>query len=351
MPIITEEGEDAVITAWMVDEGARVRQGQLIAEAQGEKVAVDIEAPADGVVVGLVGINQAVPQGRPICRIDVAGEEGGEAPPSPALEPTAPESSATHSAPPSSPAARRLARELGVALETVEGTGPSGRITEADIKKVAEAGDGEEAGMTGLRAVIARNMRESHAATAPVTLTTRADVTRSLPPEITAWLLQSTATALAEHPALNGTREGDRFRPAGSTGISLAIQTEQGLVAPVVRDPATRPLDELGEEIASLAERARSRHLTKEDYEGGTFSVTNLGGYGIDSFTPIINLPQVAILGIGAIRTVPGFEDERVVPRRQMALSLTFDHAFVDGAPAAEFLARVRAVLEEGTGE
>lgn len=349
MPIITEEGEEAVVTAWLVDEGARVHKGQLIAEAQGEKVAVDIEAPADGIVRGLVAINEGVPQGQTICRIEEPGEATGA---SESVEPAQPEAEPHRagSAPRASPAARRLAREMGVDLAAIEGTGPQGRITEADVRRAGEATD-EQAGMTGLRAVIARNMRESHGATAPVTLTTVADVTDTVPSQITVWVLRSAAAALRAHPALDGTRDGDTFQPAATTAISLAIQTDEGLVAPVVRDPLSRSFEELDGEVRALAERARSRQLTSQDYEGGTFTVTNLGSYGIDAFTPIINLPQIAILGVGAIRTVPGLDGDEVVPRQQMTLSLTFDHAFVDGAPAAEFLAEVRAQLEKGNAE
>lgn len=350
MPVLTEEGEDAVVTAWMVDEGSRVKKGQLIAEVQGEKVALDVEAPADGVATGLVGINQPVPQGTPICRIEEVEGSASPPPPDRPAETTSEGKPPAAAAVPASPAARRLARELGISLSGISGSGPGGRITETDVRRAAgeTAAPAEEAvGMSGLRAVIARNMRQSHATTAPVTLTTTADVTGRVPAQITAWIVRSVAICLAEHPDLNGVRDGDSFRRADRPAISLAIQTDAGLVAPVVADPAARSLEDLHEEISRLADRARSKQLTGADYEGGTFSVTNLGAYGIDAFTPIINLPQVAILGVGAIRTVPGYRDGELTPRQEMALSLTFDHAFVDGAPAAEFLARVRRQLEE----
>lgn len=353
MPIISSEGEDAVVTAWMVDEGSRVKAGQLIAEVQSEKVAVDVEAPADGVVAGMVEINQPVPQGAPICRLEeVAGDDAGPTRLSngPGGDTTAgttkpgPDVAPAPAPAPASPAARRLADELGVDLAGIAGSGPGGRITEADVRSAGESSEPGE--MQGLRAVIARNMRRSHAGTAPVTLTTTADVTDMVPEQITAWLVRAAAVALEGHPDLNGVREGDTFRPAETTAISLAIQTDAGLVAPVVRDPAAGSLAELADRIASLAERARSRSLTNDDFEGGTFSVTNLGAYGIDGFTPIINLPQIAILGVGAIRTIAGFVDGKAEPREHLTLSLTFDHAFVDGAPAAAFLARVRRELE-----
>ncbi|MFQ5968457.1 MAG: dihydrolipoamide acetyltransferase family protein [Acidimicrobiia bacterium] len=346
MPVITEEGEDAVVTAWMVVEGGPVKAGQLIAEVQAEKIAQEVYATQDGVVRHLVPINVAVPQGKAICVIEEGPRDEGEVEER-RLE-AEPAAAALDRRVPVSPAARRVARELGINLTAVTGTGPGGRITEADVQAaVSESKPGRE--LTGLRAVIARKMRESHATTAAVTLTTAADVTDTVPDEITAWVVKAAARALDDHPALNGTRDDDRVVPTAATAISVAIQTDEGLIAPVIRDPGSRSRPQIAGELVDLADRARAKHLTAADFEGGTFAVSNLGAYGIDFFTPIINLPQLAILGVGAIRSVPGIDAEgRIGPRRQVTLSLTFDHAFVDGAPAAAFLAQVRALLEEG---
>jgi pyruvate dehydrogenase E2 component (dihydrolipoamide acetyltransferase) len=345
MPVITESGEDGVVTAWLVDEGSRVTTAQLIAEVQAEKVAQDVHAPNDGIVRGLVGINQPVPQGAVIC--SVFGEDELEPPPVSAAP--APAAAVPSSAAPrvtASPSAKRVARELGIDLTTVTGTGPGGRITEADVRGPAGPAGAE---MTGLRAVIARNMRRSVQETAPVTLTTTVDVTETEGPPITAWVVRAAAVALGDHPHLNGTRDGDRFTPADTAHVAVAIQTDDGLVTPVTRNAAASTVEEVAAEISRLAKCARGRELVAADYEGATFTVTNLGAYGVDGFTPIINLPQVGILGVGALRTVPGFDDTgAVVARKLMTLSLTFDHAFVDGAHAAEYLARVRELLERG---
>jgi len=338
MPVITEEGEDGVVTAWLVSDGDRVAADQLIAEVQAEKVAEEVRAPSAGIVRDLVPIGEPVPQGGVICRLIPAAEKPGAVPP-----PTTPDR------PRASPAARRVARELGVDLGTVVGTGPEGRITEADVRSAAARSEG--AALTGLRAVIARNMREAVRSTAAVTLTCTADVTSAPSGSVTARVIRAVAQALPNHPDLWGTRDGDRFIPARSTDVAVAIQTDEGLVAPVVREPGEKTVEEIAAEVASLAERARSKSLAAADYRGACFTVTNLGSYGVEAFTPIINPPQVAILGVGAIRTVPGFgEGGQVEARRQMVLSLTFDHAFVDGAPAAEFLAEVRRLLEGRTG-
>lgn len=345
MPLLGEEGEEGVVTAWMVDEGGRVDAGQLLATVQVEKVSGDVTAPVSGVVRGRVDLNEPVSPGAVICAI-VPDDEPSPAPaPGPATSTPAPRSDRVAA----SPSAKRVARELGIDLEMVEGSGPGGRITEADVRAATPAGFGGGGELSGLRAVIARNMRESARVTAPVTLTTTVDVTNSLPDRVTARIVQAVAMALVDHPMLNGTREGDRFIAGGSPHIALAIQTDDGLVAPVVRRPAGRSLEDLAGVVVEVAERARSGGLSAADFRGGTFTVTNLGGYGIEAFTPIINLPQVAILGVGVVRTVPGFDEAgSIVPRREMVLSLTFDHAFVDGAPAAAFLAQLRDRLEEG---
>jgi pyruvate dehydrogenase E2 component (dihydrolipoamide acetyltransferase) len=332
LPVISAAGDEAVVTAWLVDEGTRVKAGQLIAEMQAEKVATDVYAPADGVVTGLVAVMTPVPQGSVICRIEEP-EVGAEPAKTPQPGP-----------PIASPAARRLAGEMGIDLAGVTGSGPGGRITEDDV---AAASRPAGIPLTGLRATIARNMRASHTRTAPVTITTTADVTDTLPQQITAWVVRAAALSLIEHPGLNGTADGDTFYPSTACHVSVAIETEAGLVAPVVRDPASKTTAEVAKTISDLAERARSRRLSTTDFEGGTFSVTNLGPYGIDAFTPIINLPQIAVLGLGTVRLVAGIDREgNVISRRQMVLSLTFDHSFVDGAPAAAFLADLRNRLE-----
>jgi pyruvate dehydrogenase E2 component (dihydrolipoamide acetyltransferase) len=329
MPVITASGEEAVVTAWFVDEGSTCTEGQMIAEVQAEKISAEVEAPASGFVVGLVGIHEVVAQGSPICSITESVEKAPT--PVAAASATAPASEAAARVV-ASPAAKRVARELGVDLATIEGTGPDGRVTESDVRAAAQG----EAAPSPLRAVIARNMRRSHAETAPVTLHTTVDLGAEKPTQITARVVRTVAEVLARHPHLNGVREGDRFVPAETAHIAVAIQTDEGLVAPVVPDPTVLSVDEVEFIIGRLAEDARAK----------TFTVTNLGSYGIDGFTPIINLPHVAILGVGAVRQVPAVDETgAIIARYQMVLSLTFDHAFVDGAPAAAFLQEVGQTL------
>lgn len=334
MPVITASGEEAVVTAWFVDEGDACTPGQLLAEVQAEKLSAEVESTEAGYVVDRVAVNEPLPQGSPICRI-VDSVEESEASPTPTRER---EGGAARVV--ASPAAKRVAKEAGIDLAAVSGTGPGGRITEADVR--AAMGKGPVAA-TGLRAVIARNMLRSHAETAPVTLHSNVALGNEPPSHLTARVVKAVAEALADHPHLNGYRdEQGVFVPATTAQVAVAIQTEDGLVAPVVREAASRTVEELAEAIRALADRANSKKLEVEDFSGGTFTVTNLGPYGIDGFTPIINLPQMAILGVGTARRVPMIDaDAAVTTGYRMVLSLTFDHAFVDGAPAAVFLQQV----------
>jgi len=336
MPVITAAGDEAVITAWFVDEGQACSDGELIAEVQAEKVADEVRASSKGYVVNRVAIGDPVDQGSPICQIVESIGQPSPAAASPATE--TPRQTVV-----ASPAAKRLARESGLDLSGISGSGPGGRITEEDVRAAAQPAP---PAMSGLRAVIARNMRRSHAETAPVTLFSTVNLGRQLPSNLTATIVKVAAETLADHPRLNGHRDGDSFTAAPTAQVSVAIQTEEGLVAPVVRDASTRSVEEVAGSIKELAHRAAAGTLTPTDYEGGTFTVTNLGPHGIDGFTPIINLPQVAILGVGAARPTPVVDnDGNVTIGHQMVLSLTFDHAFVDGAPAAAFLQQVAGTL------
>ena len=322
MPVITESGEEAVVTAWFVDEGQACVSEQLIAEVQAEKVAAEVFAPQDGFVVNRVAISDPIPQGSPVCSVSESAPGLVKA----------------------SPAAKRLGRELGVDLANLTGTGPGGRITEDDVRGAAGGTRTGEGSLSGLRAVIARNMRQSHTETAPVTLFLTAHFGTVPPKQLTARAVKASADALLQHPFLNGSRVGDVFSAAATTNMAVAIQTDDGLVAPVIQDASTFSIGEIEDLVGSLAERAASKSLTADDYEGGTFTVTNLGSLGVEGFTPIINLPQVAILGMGVLTRAPVIDiGGNLAVDYQVMLSLTFDHAFVDGAPAAEFLSEVAA--------
>jgi pyruvate dehydrogenase E2 component (dihydrolipoamide acetyltransferase) len=294
------------------------------------------------------------------------------------------------------PVARRLAEQAGLSLRTVQGSGPGGRISKEDVARaieefqvpgfksqVAEAAvpavPAPEAvqpetlkpetlkPISGVRAVIARHMFESHQATAPVTLTTEADATAfvevreqlkaSLADELgfnlgyNDLLIRVVARALREFPYMNARLEGDHatgaIRYLSEVNVALAVDTERGLMVPVVRDADRKGLVEIAREVRGLVERVQAGTALPDELTGSTFTVTNLGAYEIDGFTPIINLPETAILGVGRIKPRPAVVDGEVCVRQTVWLSLTFDHRLVDGAPAARFLRRVKQFIEE----
>ena len=265
-----------------------------------------------------------------------------------------------------SPIVRRRAGELGVDLAGVRGSGPGGRVLRADVEAAAGPAAGPAAGeripLTGMRGTIARRMHRSLQEMAQLTLVTDVEAgpmvelrrrlagewgDADLPvPGYTDLVVKATALALRDHPRLNATIAGDHIELLTAIDVGLAVALDDGLVVPVVRAADALPLDRLARETARLADAARVGALTRADVEGGTFTVSPLGMFGIDAFTPVVNPPNVAILGVGRIRpeVVPDGEGGFAVAER-MTLSLTIDHRAVDGAPGARFLQTVAALL------
>jgi len=367
MPRLSDEVEEGALVTWFVRPGASVREGDLVAEVQVQKVSLEVLAPAAGRVAQLLTEQGGVVrQGDPIAVIEEEAEVPGEVAPAEQAPPPSSRAAPGQAVPaaPTTPAARRLARELGVDLAGVTGSGPGGRIVEADVREAAErAGRAVEAPgprvepITPIRRAIADRLRGGLAGTAQLTLTSEADVTdlakelerrstgkrRSL---LTEAVVRACALALHDHPRLAARWTDRELILPVDLDIGVAVALDDGLVVPVVRRADTKDLDTLGAEIADLAERARAGRLTPAETEGGVFSVTNLGPYGVDAFTPLLNPPQTAILGIGQARPRPAVHDAAIVPRMLMVLSLTFDHQVVDGVPAAAFMAAVVALLE-----
>jgi len=278
-----------------------------------------------------------------------------------------------------SPVARRLAEAAGIDLAELAVHKPGQRIKRADVEAAIAARQaaaaapptlpalaptaGEVMPVTQIRRLIAQRMAESAHTTAAVPLTTEADATELVAlrerlkaaleprgmvvPTYTDLVIKLTGTALQDHSMLNACLQDDRIRVLKEVHIGVAVDTEAGLLVPVIRDVPNKSLQQIAEEAHLLAARARSQSLTPDELQGGTFTVTNLGMYGIDAFAPIINLPQCAILGVGRIVAKPAVRGGEIVPRRMMMLSLTFDHRVVDGGPAARFLNTVREFVEE----
>lgn len=259
-----------------------------------------------------------------------------------------------------SPLARRIAEEEGLDLTEIEGRGPGGRIIEEDVLRALEkpAALPETIPFAGMREAIAGQMVHSLQTMAQLTMTARADVTELIATRealrrrwdrkisYTDLLVKAVAVALGGHPLLGASLEGDQIRLPDEINIGVAVALDDGLIVPVVRDADQRTVAEIGDAIADLAARARSDELAVDEVSGAVLTVTNLGMFGVDAFTPIINPPEVAILGVGRIFEELAWVNGQATPRSRMVLSLTIDHRIVDGAPGAAFLQTLVELLE-----
>lgn len=437
MPKLGLTMTEGSVVRWLKQDGNAVKKGEPIFEVQTDKVVLEVEAPDDGVlriltaegvtvpvltIIGwVVAPGEAVPAGG--ASVPAAAEAAVQA--APAAETTAPVVESVISVSggriPASPAAKRIARENGIDLVAVQGTGPGGRVVAKDVEAAAEAlrvkaspvarrmardagldlsgvtgtgpagritkedveralavppvptpapapvmvipPDAEKIPVAGIRKVIFERMAYSSNTVARVTEFVEVDATslvevrtrlkdtlqkaEGLPVGYNDLLIMIVAKALKEHRLVNSTVAGDEIRLLPQINIGLAVDTDRGLIVPVVRDADTKNLAEIVRDVRALVGRAAEGRSLPDDMTGGTFTITNLGMYEIDGFTPIVNLPESAILGVGRIQAKPVVRDGDIVVRQMMLLSLSFDHRSIDGAPAARFLQRVKHLIED----
>ncbi|MBI2942372.1 MAG: 2-oxo acid dehydrogenase subunit E2 [Chloroflexi bacterium] len=391
MPSLGMYTTEGTLAAWLRPPGARVEAGEPIAEITTEKTTHQIEAPVAGVLhpVAEVGANLSVEA--LIGYVLAAGEEPPAHPaglPSPASASGTSQLSTQHSVPPepprpstevrASPVARRLAAQHGIDLTQLRGSGPGGRIVEADVleavARLAAAPSSpvrperrvrQRVSLTGMRRIIAERLRHSLATAASVTLTREVDAETlvaargqlaerigSAPP-YDALFVKLFATALRERPELNATVENDEIVVFDEVNVGFAVAVPDGLVVPVIRTADRQSLATVAAAVRELSDRARSGRLRPSDVDGGTATITNLGAYGVDAFTPILNAsnppnpPQSVILGIGRIQARPVVRDGLVIVRHTCVLSLTFDHRVADGVPAAQLLDAVARLMAD----
>ncbi len=412
--------EDGLLVKWLVSEGDTVEAGQPLVEIETAKIESELESPVPGVIAHIMASEGEIVD---VGNIVAVIAEPGETVPRPtATAPTQRTAVATPVAtgtvapsdggrPQVTPVARRLARENDVDLGQVRGTGPSGRVTETDVRAVVTArqtsvaepaqvvprarqlarqrgvdlagvqGTGpncrilvedveraatgpsaEVSRLVGTRKRIAARMMQSVQSMAQVTLTTEVDVTdavalreelvsrwrsRRIRPMDLDLVVMATAEALKQHPRLNATLSGEELRILKEIHVGVAMAVEDGLMVPVVKGAGERDLLGISTEIRALADRTRKGQLSVDDVSGATFTVTSLAGYGVDAFTPIIDPPQVAILGVGRVVEKAAVHQGDVAARSMMALSLTFDHRALDGVPAGEFLQSLSDKLQD----
>lgn len=388
---------EGTVVSWYVREGATVRAGEPIAEIEAAKTTEELTAPADGTIDRIVAEEGETVAVHELLAVLDSGEQ------TPTRDAVASPAQADAGTPPNegptgaptgaaggdgaggaaparrrqvAPRVRALAHREGVDLETLEGSGPDGRITESDVRRAAASEGAPHAEpalaaeassaptvartipLTGMRGTIAQRMRDSLAGTAQLTLTSTADVTDVLEwraahtadrrPSLTDLLIKAGAIALRAHPGLNAHIDDEGIHLANEVHVGIATAIAGGLVVPVVRHADRLALSAVSEERARLVGLVRDGTAAADDITGSTFTVTNLGGYPVDAFTPIINPPEVAILGVGRSVEVPHrTDDDGIGWRRELTLSLTIDHRAVDGAPGAEFLQTLVGTLAD----
>ena len=376
--------EDGRFVGWLKENGQHIQEGEPLFEMEGEKAVQEIESIGSGILYRLPTgptPETVVTVGCLLGYLLEPGEEPPQTTPPEPLGSTQAETPRTDvqktklsaGMTAATPRARRLAKEYGIDWRTLAGTGRAGRIREIDIKRYAENATQTQGAVlsqvfTSRRKSIAERLRNSRQKTIPVTLHTRCDATGLVNyrnqlkstgvPLVASFndiIAKRLVVVLGKHPAMRVRWKDDHsdleIVEHLDCHIGLAVDTPEGLLVPVIRDLSNLELDQIASQSLELISIARSGRLTRSQMQGGVITLTNLGSYGIDAFTPIINYPEIAILGIGAIRKEPVFmQDSRLEARHIMSLSLTFDHAAIDGAPAAAFLKALVEDLESFEG-
>jgi pyruvate dehydrogenase E2 component (dihydrolipoamide acetyltransferase) len=433
VPKLGQTVEEVIMVGWLVEDGAKVSQGEAVMEVETDKAVFPVEANAKGYIhLGPYKAGDTIPVltvvaiiGKQDDKFEVKGSAPAiETEPAPSTEvaaaPTPVAESKSESAdrvfvsprakklaaetsvdvskvtpsgykgirvterdvrdylaqqPKASPVAQRMAADVGVDLREVAGSGPGGRIVKQDVARAAQptvapvsqalpvADVIERIPLKGVRGIIAERMGTSVHTTARVTLVMEVDATEfvaarerikakvskdwGFAPGYNDLLAKVVAVALRQFPYMNARLAPDAIELMGHVNIGMAVDTERGLLVPVVKDADKKNLRQFGEDFRRMVDGARSGRSLPDDLSGGTFTITNLGMYDIDAFTPVINLPEAAILGVGRIAPKAVPHGDQIVIRQMWTLSLVFDHRLVDGAPAARFLQMIKSLIED----
>jgi pyruvate dehydrogenase E2 component (dihydrolipoamide acetyltransferase) len=361
MPALGMAQETGKVVRWLKEDGAQVTKGEPLLEVETDKVTVEIEAPADGTLAGLaVPEGDEVPVGSVIALVLAEGEQLAELPDpaqGPAGEAPPATAAAVATAPPqesrrrrlASPRARRLAEARGVDLAGVVGSGPGGAVVAADLE-TAEPSPAPAVG--SVWRLMAERMTRAWQEVPQFVLARDVDARRLLRRDggfsVTDLLVEASARALARHPRLTTSWHDGGLVAGEGVNVGIAVATDDALVVPVIHHADRLALAEISARRGELAEAARAGTLRPEDVQGGTFTISNLGMYGVDAFQAIVNPPQAAILAVGRIVERPVAVDGAVAARPVLTLTLSFDHRVVDGARGAEFLDTLASLIETG---
>jgi pyruvate dehydrogenase E2 component (dihydrolipoamide acetyltransferase) len=403
MEALSPTMEEGRLVKWTKREGDAVKTGDTLAEVETDKAVMELVARADGQLIKvLVPEGSTVPVGNVVAYIGTPGEtvaEAGAAPP-PAPPPPQSTPSAVRSAPEPTPApaaaavagvkasplAKRIAKEAGVDLKLVAGSGPGGRVVKRDLEAAARSAPTappapaalpaapvvprtapgaprtpfEDVPLTQIRKTIAKRLAASLGPIPHFFLTTEVDMERAAESRdalnrqlgdqgkvsFNDIVIKAVALALTKHRACNAWFQEDHIRYWNEVHLGMAVAVDDGLITPVIRDADRKTLAEIGAEARDLAQKARNRRLRPEEYTGSTFSVSNLGMFDIDQFTAVINPPEAGIIAVGSIVPKPVADGAEVVVRRRLRLTMSCDHRVIDGATGAQFLKTLKQMLE-----
>jgi len=389
MPKMGDAMTEGKVVRWYKKAGDAVKKGEPVLEIETDKVNLDLEAEQDGTVGEVTaqegqtvavggrlatilapGEKEPEPQRRVTDKKDSVKHTTGEY--AEAIETKGPRRDKTADVAPasppageaasrrrSSPLARRMARDLGVNLESVQGSGPNGRIVAKDIKErgqpQAAPKEDQSIPLSAMRRTIAKRLAESIGPIPHFFLTADYDVTNLLgvraqieeKTSVNDFVIRAVALALRKHPNVNASWGDDAITQHGEIHVGVAVSTPEGLITPVVRNADTKSVLQIAQEVRALAEKAKNRKLMPNEYQGSTFTVSNLGAWGIEEFTAIINPPNVAILAVGAAESRPVVVERQIVVRDRMKVTMSCDHRVVDGAAGAEFLRTLRQYIEQ----
>jgi pyruvate dehydrogenase E2 component (dihydrolipoamide acetyltransferase) len=370
LPDLGEGITEGELRKWLVREGDTIEEHQTVLEIETDKAIVEVPSPRKGKVVKInKEVGEIVKVGEVLITIAEEGETIEERPKSVSVVGVLPEEEEEILA---TPAVRALAKELGVKLEMIKGSGPGGNITKDDVIKASEKvkkaedqyGITERVPLKGLRRTIAKNLVTTHQTMAFVTVMDEADITdlwnirereknvlqeKGIHLTFLPFFIKAVQHSLAEHPYLNASVDGgtEEIILKKYYNIGIAVDTPDGLMVPVIRDVDKKTVRELASEIQDLSQKAKERKIKLEEMRGSSFSISNWGHFGATFATPIINYPDAAILGTGRISDKPWVKDGQIVIRKILPISLTFDHRVTDGADAATFLSKVIRYLED----
>ncbi|PRS36290.1 branched-chain alpha-keto acid dehydrogenase subunit E2 [Bacillus sp. NMCC4] len=364
MPKLGMSMKEGTVSVWNKEVGETVNKGESIASINSEKIEMEIESPAEGTILDIkVSEGEGVPPGTVICYIGEGNEQVEE------KKERDVQSKPKKERKKISPVARKIANSANLDIDTLVGTGPGGRITKADVlhalseRAEKKQNETEHQPVNTMRKTIASRMMESLQTSAQLTITMKADVTKltNLQQQLnetaiarhetkltmTDFVAKATILSLLKHPAMNSQYQNERVETFEYVHLGIAAALENGLAVPVIRHAERLALIELAKTIKLYGKKAREGKLLHDEIEGSTFTITNLGAYGVEHFTPILNPPEAGILGVGTMYATPVYREDELCKGTILPLSLTFDHRVLDGAPASAFLSTVKAYLEE----